>query len=58
MDLHSKSIEWFLYDKDVFHERIKLFYVNVLDTRDVLQKKVFLKISQNSQEDTYEKSRF
>ena len=28
IDLQSNSMEWFLYDRDLHHERVKVLYFN------------------------------
>ena len=59
-------MDWFLYDNDLRHQKvevtfpyIELLFMNTMTfpwseaaTTGVIEKKVFLKISQNSQENT------
>ena len=57
-------MDWFLYDNGLRHERVKSFMYNVekwsteAATRGVIREKVFLKISQNSLENTCVRASF
>ena len=48
IDLHSKSMEWFLYDRGLLQERVKASSSTVRQFPGVLQT-LLLKNSQNSQ---------